>query len=65
MKYLRNVLLSATFLIFVPVLYASQYFEWGLYGIWLAITAWMIVRGGLLVIKFRSKFRPLLQKSYL
>ena len=65
MKYLRNVLLSATFLIFVPVLYTSQYLEWGLYGIWSAITAWMIVRGGLLVIKFRSKFRPLLQKSYL
>ena len=63
MKYLRNVLLSATFLIFVPVLYLSQYFEWGLYGVWAAITAWMMVRGGALVFKFRNKFRPLLQKT--
>lgn len=65
MKYLRNVLLTATFLVFVPVLYVSQYLDWGLYGIWAAITAWMIVRGAMLVVKFRSKFRPLLQKSYL
>lgn len=65
MKYLRNVLLAATFLVFVPVLYLSQYFEWGLYGIWGAITAWMMVRGGALVFKFRNKFRPLLQKTYL
>lgn len=63
MKYLRNVLLSATFLVFVPILYLSQYFEWGLHGIWAAITAWMMIRGGALVFKFRNKFRPLLQKT--
>ncbi|MDH3697365.1 MAG: MATE family efflux transporter [Flavobacteriaceae bacterium] len=65
MKFLRNVLLSATFLVFIPLLYCSQYFGWGLYGIWIAITAWMAVRAGMLVYKFRQKFRPLLQKSYL
>lgn len=65
MKFLRNVLLSATFLVFIPLLYCSQYFGWGLYGIWIAITAWMAVRAGMLVYKFRRKFRPLLQKSYL
>ncbi len=65
MKYLRNVLLAATFLVFIPLLLCSQYFGWGLYGVWIAITAWMAVRAGLLVYKFRRKFRPLLQKSYL
>ena len=62
MKYLRNVLLIATFLGFIPVLYISQYFGMGLYGIWLALTVWMAVRSSALVWKFRRKFRPLLQK---
>jgi len=65
MKYLRNVLLAATFLVFIPLLLCSQYFGWGLYGVWIAITAWMAVRAAMLVYKFRRKFRPLLQKSYL
>ena len=62
MKYLRNVLLIATFLGFIPVLYISQYIGMGLYGIWLALTVWMAVRSSALVWKFRRKFRPLLQK---
>ncbi len=62
MRYLRNVLLSATFLGFIPTLYLANLFNLGLYGIWIAITVWMIIRGGALVWKFRSKFRPLLQK---
>jgi len=60
MKYLRNVLLSATFLGFVPTLFLGKYMEWGLYGIWIAFTVWMFIRGGALVWKFRRKFRPLL-----
>jgi len=63
MRYLRNVLLTATFLGFVPTLYLGQYLNLGLYGIWIAITVWMIIRGGALVWKFRIKFRPLLQKT--
>lgn len=62
MKYLRNVLLCATFLGFLPVLYLGKSLSWGLYGIWAAFTVWMLVRGGALVWKFRRKFRPLLQK---
>ncbi|NNJ88420.1 MAG: MATE family efflux transporter [Eudoraea sp.] len=62
MKYLRNVLLVATFLGFIPTLYLGNLFNLGLYGIWIAITVWMIIRGGALVWKFRAKFRPLLQK---
>jgi len=62
MKFLRNVLLIATFLGFVPMLYMSKAFGFGLPGIWIALTMWMIIRGGALVWKFRRKFRPLLQK---
>ena len=62
MKYLRNVLLVATFIGFIPVLYISQYFNLGLYGIWIALTVWMAIRSSALVWKFRRKFRPLLQK---
>jgi putative MATE family efflux protein len=61
MRFLRNVLLLATFLVFVPVLYAGVSLSLGLYGIWAAFTAWMLVRGGALIWMFRRKFRPLLQ----
>jgi MATE family multidrug resistance protein len=61
MRYLRNVLLIATFLVFLPVLYLGTFMNWGLYGIWIAFTCWMLIRGGALIWKFRQKFRPLLQ----
>ncbi|WP_282053839.1 MATE family efflux transporter [Maribacter luteus] len=63
MKYLRNVLLTATFLGFVPTLFLTKYAHWGLHGIWIALTIWMAIRGGALVWKFRRKFRPLLQNT--
>lgn len=56
MKYLRNVLLSATFLGFIPTLYISQYFGLGIYGIWLAFIVWMIIRAVALVWKFKIDF---------
>lgn len=61
MRYLRNVLLAATFLVFVPALYIGHLLNWGLYGIWVAFSCWMLVRGGALIWKFRKKFHPLLQ----
>lgn len=63
MKYLRNVLLTATFIGFVPTLFLTKFANWGLYGIWIALTVWMIIRGAALVWKFRRKFRPLLQNT--
>lgn len=59
MKTLRNVLLAATFLGFVPMLYLSKYLNWGLYGIWVAIGVWMTIRAAALVLDFTKKFRPL------
>jgi len=63
MKYLRNVLLCATFLGFVPVLYLTQYWGWQLHGIWYAFAVWALLRGLLLVLKFKITFEPLLQKA--
>lgn len=63
MKYLRNTLLVATFLGFIPTLYLSKYLGWGFSGIWIAFGVWMLIRGGALIFKFRAKFRPLLQKT--
>jgi len=56
---LRNVLLIATFLGFIPVLLIGDYFGLKLYGIWIAFTVWMFLRMIILVIKFRKKYlRP-------
>ena len=56
MKYLRNVLLVSTFVGFVPTLYISQYFDWGIFGIWIAFLVWMIFRAVALVWKFNADF---------
>jgi Na+-driven multidrug efflux pump len=56
---LRNTLLVATFIGFVPALLIGDYFDLKLYAIWIAFTVWMIFRSGVLVIIFRRKFRDL------
>lgn len=53
---LRNLLLVATFLGFVPVLLIGDYFNLKLYAIWMAFTVWMLLRAGILVVKFRKKY---------
>ncbi|MDG1571594.1 MATE family efflux transporter [Robiginitalea sp. M366] len=63
MRFLRNVLLVATFLGFLPALYLGVWLGWQLYGIWAAMMVWMAIRGGALVWDFRRKFRPLLQNT--
>ncbi|MGB7842265.1 MAG: MATE family efflux transporter [Salinimicrobium sp.] len=55
-KFLRNVLLAATFLGFTPVLLIGDYFGMKLYAIWLAFFMWMLIRSSALVIKFRRKY---------
>ncbi|HEY5687232.1 MAG TPA: MATE family efflux transporter [Yeosuana sp.] len=59
MKYLRNVLLFATFLVFVPVLFWLDSLDFKLYAIFIALTLWIIARGIPLIIKFRQLFLPL------
>lgn len=53
---LRNLLLTATFLGFIPVLLIGDYFNLKLYAVWLAFTVWMLMRAGILVFKFRRKY---------
>lgn len=55
-KFLRNLLLAATFLGFAPVLLLGDYFGLKLYAIWIAFFVWMLIRSSALVIFFRRKY---------
>ncbi|WP_340066324.1 MATE family efflux transporter [Ascidiimonas aurantiaca] len=55
-KYLRNVLLAATFLGFTPALLITDAMNLKLHGIWIAFAVWMLIRAGALVLKFRNKY---------
>ncbi|WP_299550866.1 MATE family efflux transporter [Seonamhaeicola sp.] len=59
MKLLRNVLLLSTFVVFVPILYALDHFDFKLNGIFIALTFWMVARSLPLLINFRKQFIPL------
>jgi putative MATE family efflux protein len=62
MRTLRNVLLFATFIVFIPILFWLDYLDHKLYAIFIAFTFWIIARGLPLIIKFRKIFIPLSQK---
>jgi multidrug resistance protein, MATE family len=55
-KALRNTLIIATFLGFIPTLLIADYFDLKLYGIWIAFFVWMFLRAAILRVKFRKKF---------
>ena len=63
MKYLRNVLLFSTLLIFIPVILWTDSLDYRLHGIFIAFTLWIIARGLPLIIKFRKIFKPLAQNT--
>ena len=50
---LRNTLTVATFIVFLPSIYLLNYFESGIYCIWISISLWMIYRGGSLYYLFK------------
>jgi len=54
MKYLRNVLLVATFFGFIPVIFLGDYLGLQLYGIWIAFVVWAMIRATALMVKFRQ-----------
>lgn len=58
MKFLRNVLLGSTFLVFVPILFYLDSLNYKLYAIFIALTVWIIARGVPLILKFRQLFLP-------
>ncbi len=51
-KYLRNIQLIATFLVFIPTLVVLDYFDFKLYAIWIAFLLWMSFRAGSLWFRF-------------
>ncbi|MGC6285671.1 MAG: MATE family efflux transporter [Polaribacter sp.] len=59
MKYLRNILILSTGLVFLPSLLIFDYLELKLYAIWLTFTFWIIARGAPLILNFRKTFIPL------
>lgn len=63
MKYLRNVLLFSTLIVFIPVVLYTDYLDLKLYGIFIAFTLWIIARGLPLIIKFRKTFKSLAQNT--
>lgn len=63
MKFLRNVLLGATGLVFVPTLLFFDWLELKLVAIWIAYTLWILARGIPLIIKFKQEFYPLVKTS--
>lgn len=62
MKYLRNVLLFSTALVFIPLLLFFDSIDYKLYAIWIAFYGWIIARAILLILKFRNKFSSHSQK---
>ena len=59
MKFLRNVLLFSTGLIFIPTLLFFDWLNYQLVAIWIAFTLWILARGIPLIINFRKTFYPL------
>lgn len=63
MASLRNVLLVATFAVFVPTIFILDRFDLKLYAVWIAFTLWMIARGLPLIFIFRKEFIPKIRKE--
>lgn len=63
MKFLRNLLLLSTVLVFIPLLFLLDSYNLKLYAVFIALTFWIIARGVPLIIKFRQQFLSLSQKT--
>ena len=59
MKVLRNLLLIATFFVFVPVLYLLDLLEWQLSAVFTALFAWILARSFPLVYIFKRSYKSL------
>ncbi len=55
-KFLRNVLLLSTGLVFIPTLLIFDMLNYKLYAVWIAFYLWVIARGVPLFLKFRQLF---------
>lgn len=63
MKYLRNLLILSTGLVFVPTLLIFDAYNLKLTAIWIAFTLWILARGLPLVFNFRKTYLPLVKEN--
>ena len=61
--FLRNLLLLSTLLIFIPSLLVFDTYNYKLEGVWFTFSLWILARGIPLLLKFRRKFLPLVEKQ--
>ncbi len=62
-KFLRNMQLIATFLVFVPLLYLLDYLGLKLYAVWAAFWFWMAFRAGSLWWQFNRIIKAKIHNS--
>jgi len=62
-RLLRNVLLTSTFLAFIPAIVVMDRSGLLLHAIWWAFLLWMLVRGLLLGLHFRNHYLPLARSA--
>lgn len=55
-RFLRNLLLTATFLGFIPALYLTDALGWKRYAVWSAFSVWMLIRALGLILNFRANY---------
>ncbi|MBL7965295.1 MAG: MATE family efflux transporter [Flavobacteriales bacterium] len=55
-EVLRNALLVATFLVFVPVIWGLDQLDWKLFAVWTAFLLWMASRSVQLTLDFRRTY---------
>lgn len=63
MKFLRNLLLLSSGLIFIPFLFLFDSLDYKLYAVWLSFFLWIIARGIPLIWTFRKRFNLLIKKQ--
>jgi putative MATE family efflux protein len=59
---LRNTVVIATFLGFIPALLLSDYFGLKLIGVWIAFSVWMLFRSGILFVYFKNNVAAILKR---
>ena len=62
-EFLRNLLMLSTLLVFIPSLLLFDVYEFKLEGVWFTFFLWILARGIPLVLKFKRKFSPLVEKK--
>jgi putative MATE family efflux protein len=62
-EFLRNLLLLSTLLVFIPSLLIFDTYHFKLAGVWFTFSLWILARGIPLLLKFKRKFSPLVEKK--